>query len=182
MGEKFDNFWSSGSSAQNMDLMTPNGIAEHRFEQMQDIGNRYDGLVGIPGFFKKLFGYDVEAERNARVAAANQEYERQSIDSARAWSEYMDNTTYQRRVKDLEAAGLNPWLAVQNGISGTGAPSVDTGGTAQQGMNTSNQSSGILRALLMMVVAFATKNPSAAKAAAAGATSNKVWSMMSKKI
>lgn len=138
----------------------------------------FKGETGLPGFFRKLFGDDVDARREARATAYNQAYERASIESARAWSEYMDNTAVQRRVKDIEDAGLNPWLAVQNGISGSGSPSVDTGGSAQH-TTQSNQSSGFLR-FLLMAVAMMAKNPGAA--AAATKTSDKVWSMMSKKI
>lgn len=137
----------------------------------------FKGETGVPGFIRKMFGDDVDARREARSTALNQAYERASIESARAWSEYMDNTQVQRRVKDIEAAGLNPWLAVQNGISGSGAPSVDTGGSAQH-TTQSNQSSGLLRVLLM-AVAMMARNPEAAGAAMS--TSNKVWSMMSKK-
>ena len=84
------------------------------------------GTTGLPGWIMKLAGFDQEKKYNELMTARDQEYERASIESARAWSEYMDNTQIQRRVKDIEAAGLNPWLAVQSGVSGTGIPSVDT--------------------------------------------------------
>lgn len=110
----------------------------------------FTGETGLPGLLGKLFGYDSDQQKAMANRQAEQEYERQSIQSARAWSEYMDNTQYQRRVADLKKAGLNPWLAVQNGISGSGAPSVDTGGSAQN-QNRSDQSLSALGSLLMAI-------------------------------
>jgi len=45
----------------------------------------------------------------------------------RQWQEYMSNTAYQRAMKDMEAAGLNPMLAYMHG--GASTPS---GSTASQ--------------------------------------------------
>jgi len=52
----------------------------------------------------------------------------------RKWQEYMSNTAYQRAMKDMELAGLNPMLAYMQG--GASTPS---GATAQQ----QNPASGV---------------------------------------
>lgn len=111
----------------------------------------WSGDTGFPGLLGKLFGYDPEQKKAEANRQAEIAYERQSIDSARAWSEYMDSTQYQRRVADLKKAGLNPWLAVQNGISGTGTPSVDTGGSAKTQTHSDQSVSGLMSIIMGII-------------------------------
>ena len=49
--------------------------------------------------------------------------ELKATQDARAWDKMMSDTQYQRAVADLKKAGLNPWLALQNGVSGSEVPS-----------------------------------------------------------
>ena len=121
------------------------------YNPTQYYDNAYYGDSGIPGTWMKIFGQDMSEVRSQDKYLQDQAYERASINSARAWDEYMDSTQIQRRVKDLEAAGLNPWLAVQNGVSGTGTPSVDTGGSAKHHNSSGQSKSG----LAMLLVALA---------------------------
>ena len=122
-------------------------VDPYNYVSSYDPGTYY-GDSGLPGAYMKFMGQDMGELREYDKLKDDRAYERASIQSARAWSEYMDNTQYQRRVKDLEDAGLNPWLAVQSGISGTGAATVDTGGSAKH-KTRSNQSSSALGMLLL---------------------------------
>lgn len=114
-------------------------------------GSGWTFSKGLPGAFSELIGLDQQHRVEEAKLQNDRAYERASINSARAWDEYMDSTQYQRRVHDLEKAGLNPWLAVQNGISGSGTPSSDIGGSAKH-QTDSNQSSNALASIVMQII------------------------------
>jgi len=77
------------------------------------------------------FGDWISGRMSAKQAQQNQaaldyaEWVRNTASAReqRDWEEYMSNTQVQRSMKDLEAAGLNPWLAVQSAGFGGSVPS-----------------------------------------------------------
>lgn len=88
------------SSAQSISNVAGN-VASARSQQMANIANA-----------SAYANWQAAANFNSEEAARQ-----------RAWAEYIANTQYQRAVKDMKAAGLNPILAVSNGISGAGVTS-----------------------------------------------------------
>lgn len=71
-------------------------------------------------------------------------------EKSREWQEYMSNTSYQRAVKDLQSAGLNPILAVTNG--GASTPSGASAHSVSGNVDTS-----LVASLLPSLVSSATQ-------------------------
>lgn len=95
----------------------------------------FDGAIGSIG--SSLIGGGLSFLGQSSANSANMDLARMNFQAAsenRDWQERMDNTKYQRGVKDLEAAGLNPMLAY-HGMTGS-TPSGAVGSSGQTMHNT----------------------------------------------
>ena len=112
------------------------GAANFNAMQTQTANNLQNGqwtMANMMNMFSNLVsnGLDYASMTSAR------QYNSKEAAAQREWSERMSSTAYQRGVKDLQAAGLNPVLAAYNGF-GASSPS---GGTASTGMQNFAQTS-----------------------------------------
>ena len=72
----------------------------------------------------------LSAAGSALGALGNQQYQSDEAQANRSFQEEMANTSYQRRVADLQAAGLSPMLAYSQG-----GAAVPTGSQASSSVN-----------------------------------------------
>lgn len=109
----------------------------------------------VPNWFSGLLQSVGQSQAQDRI------YNAEQAALSREWSERMSNTAYQREVKDLQAAGLNPILAVTGGgLSGASTPS---SATATHSSSSGDTLSTLISALASLASSVADFLPSITK-------------------
>lgn len=78
-----------------------------------------------------------------------QQFNADEAQKDRDWQKMMSDTAIQRQMADLEAAGLNPWLALNGGINGASSGSGAVASSSANGISQrNNQLPGLFKSLI----------------------------------
>lgn len=123
------------ASADNANILNQNAIqSQYGFNSaMMQNANDYNTMMWNQAANWNEAMWEKQAAFNAEQAQIQ-----------RDWSERMENTKYQRAIKDMSAAGLNPILAVTGGgiSSGSGSGMAASVGGAQMSSASAQMASG----------------------------------------
>lgn len=119
----------------------------------------------LPGFSILSRGLDLNGQQAAQAQYNNQlalqqqaqAYNSAEADKSRQFEKMMSDTSVQRQMADIKAAGLNPWLAVSGNISGAsasaGASAQSSPGSADMANNKIVQAAGLIAMALRIFLA-----------------------------
>lgn len=164
---------------ENIDISSVNDYAPTSAKSFQEyvsgksgvdrLESNYGVIGNIDNFFtgkrdqneKNYDAYlqNLNTENAWKLNELNWQRELQATQSAREWDKMMSDTQYQRMAADLKAAGLNPWLALQSGVSGSSVPSSSkanvTSGKSSNYSRSSNEKKSGARDLSLLLFALA---------------------------
>lgn len=138
----------------NSNLTTiPNGMYQNLAGTIGGTGTGYGNFAQS---FDNWFTGNLDWERQLYLSSLNFAESQRNRD----WQEYMSNTSYQRMVKDMTLAGLNPYLAYNQGgsstPSGSTAHSSSSSGRSGQGFSSLVSLAGIITSASVAMRKIAT--------------------------
>lgn len=114
-------------------------------------GDPYTNL-GVLATGSNWLDGNVDYSRELQKLGYENAYNAMEAAKARDWQEYMSNTAFQRQVKDMETAGLNPFLA----YGGSGAAS-GSGVSAHSGSGAVPRSGEAVGSLVKGIISVAAQ-------------------------
>lgn len=100
-----------------------------------------EGAAGFGDWINTINGTKALNEFNAQEAQKARDFNARQAELQRQYEERLSNTTYQRTLADMKAAGINP--AMLSGLTGGNLVSTPSGSSASgHGASSSSSSSG----------------------------------------
>lgn len=100
-----------------------------------------------------LFGVIGRGLNNLTGTTANNQFAASEAAKDRAFQEHMSSTAYQRAVKDMKAAGINP--ATLTGLNGSSGAASTPGGSSASSSGTGGAIGAVIGALVKIAIAAA---------------------------